>query len=126
MDKPIKLAIATEDGAQISAHLGRAPYYEVLTVEGDQIVARERRAKTFHAAGQAHDHHGSAGQTMHAGMISAAQDCVAIIAGGMGKPAFASIQAAGVQAVVTDERDIERAARAYAAGTLVNHLERLH
>ncbi len=123
----MKIAVATEDGAHVSAHFGRAPFFEVLTLENGKIVARERRAKAFHQGNHQHDDHHEAGRDTHAsGMVAAVQDCTAIIAGGMGNPAFAAIEASGLKAILTDERDIERAAQAYANGTLVNHTERLH
>ena len=122
-----KIAIATEDGVTVSAHFGRAPYFEVLTIEDGQIVARERRAKAFHQAGQQHEHHDHAGPDTHAsGMIGVMRDCAAIVAGGMGSPAFASIQAANLTPILTDLRDIEIVARAYASGTLANRMERVH
>ena len=40
-----KIAIATEDGVHVSAHFGRAPYFQVLTIDSGQIVAREKRDK---------------------------------------------------------------------------------
>ncbi|MBI5302248.1 MAG: NifB/NifX family molybdenum-iron cluster-binding protein [Chloroflexi bacterium] len=122
---PTKVAVVTEDGTRISAHFGRAPYYEIVTVDAGKIAARERRSKAFHQTHGQHEHHHGAGDT-HNDMLASARDCVAVIAGGMGNGAFSFIQAAGLEAIITDERDIERAALAYAAGTLVNHLERLH
>lgn len=119
----IKIAIVTEDGMHVSAHFGRAPYYEILTVDAGKIIARERRDKAHHQSG--HQHH-EGGHAIHGDMISAARDCVAVIAGGMGNGAYTSIQAAGLTPIITDEHDIERAALAYAAGTLINRTERLH
>jgi predicted Fe-Mo cluster-binding NifX family protein len=122
-----KIAIATEDGVTVSAHFGRAPYFEVLTFEDGQIVARERRAKVFHQGGQQHEHYDHTGHDAHAsGMIGVVRDCAAVIAGGMGNPAFASIQAANLTPILTDLRDIEQVARAYASGTLANRMERVH
>jgi len=120
-----KIAIATEDGIKASAHFGRAPYYEVVTLEDGKIIARERRAKAHHQTGDHHHDHAGHAQ-MHDDMISAAQGCVAVIAGGMGNGAFFSLKSAGLAPIITTERDIEQIALAYAAGTLVNHTERLH
>lgn len=121
-----KIAIATEDGAHVSAHFGRAPYFAVVTIENGQIVAREQRNKAFHQGGH-HEHHEHGGHDTHAsGMVGAVRDCAAIIAGGMGSPAYASIQAANLTPILTDLRDIDQVAQAYAAGTLVNRLERVH
>jgi predicted Fe-Mo cluster-binding NifX family protein len=59
-------------------------------------------------------------------MIGVVSDCAAIIAGGMGAPAYASIQAANLTPILTDLRDVDQVAQAYAAGTLVNRIERVH
>ena len=123
----MKIAVATEDGIHISAHFGRAPFFEVLTLENGKIIARERRAKAFHQGNHAHGHHDEAGRDTHAsGMVAVVEDCAAILAGGMGRPAFAAIEASGLKAILTDERDIDRAAQAYGNGKLVNRMERLH
>ena len=122
-----KIAIATEDGVHISAHFGRAPYFEVLTLDGGEIVARERREKTHHQGSHDHAHPEQGGHDTHASsMVDAVRDCTVIIAGGMGKPAYASIQAANLTPLLTDIREIESAALAYAAGKLVNRMERMH
>lgn len=121
-----KIAIATEDGIHVSAHFGRAPYFQVLTIEDGKIVASEQRTKAHHQ-GSHHEHHDHAGSDTHAsGMVAVVRDCAAIIAGGMGRPAYAAIQSAGLTSILTDEGDIEQAAKAYASGTLVNHVERMH
>ncbi|MDE3088281.1 MAG: dinitrogenase iron-molybdenum cofactor biosynthesis protein [Chloroflexota bacterium] len=121
-----KIAIATEDGVHVSAHFGRAPYFQVVTIADGKIVASERREKAHHQGGH-HEHNDHAGNDTHAGgMVAAVGDCAVIIAGGMGSPAFAAIQAAGLTPILTDEREIDQAAQAYASGTLVNRTERVH
>ena len=121
-----KIAIATEDGVHVSAHFGRAPYFQVVTLQDGRIVARERREKAHHQGGH-HEHHDHAGNDTHASdMVGVVRDCTAIIAGGMGSPAYAAIQSAGLTPILTDKRDIEQAAQAFASGTLVNRTERMH
>ncbi len=123
---PTKIAIATEDGVHVSAHFGRAPYFQVLTIENGKIVAREQRAKAHHQ-GAHHEHHEHGGHAAHANdMLKGVRDCEAIIAGGMGNPAYTSIQAAHLTPILTDLRDVDQVAHAYATGTLVNRIERVH
>ena len=118
-----KIAIATEDGVHVSAHFGRAPYFQVVTLEAGKIVSSERREKGYHGAqNEPHEH----GAHNHNSMISAAHDCVAVIAGGMGSPAYASIESAGLRPILTDEREVEKAALSYASGTLVSRMDRVH
>jgi predicted Fe-Mo cluster-binding NifX family protein len=121
-----KIAIATEDGVHVSAHFGRAPYFQVVTIQDGKIVASERREKSHHPGGH-HEHHDHAGNDTHAsGMVGVVRDCAAIIAGGMGSPAYAAIQSAGLTPILTDMRDVEQAAQAYASGTLMNRTKRIH
>ena len=127
MSQQIKIAIATEDGIHVSAHFGRAPYFQVLTIESRQVIASERRDKAFHRDNHHHGNHKESGRDTHAsGMVGVVRDCVAILAGGMGRPAYAAIQSAGLTPILTDIREIAQAGRAYAEGTLVNRSERLH
>ena len=49
----MKIAVITDDGATISRHFGRAPYYAVFTVEDGAVVEREMRDKAGHAQFQA-------------------------------------------------------------------------
>ena len=120
-----KIAIATEDGVHVSAHFGRAPYFQVVTIDNGKIIASERREKAHHQG--EHEHHEHGGNDTHAsGMVGVVSDCAAIIAGGMGSPAYASIQAAKLTPILTDLRDVDQAAQAYAAGTLTNRPERVH
>ncbi len=131
----MKIAIATEDGHTVSMHFGRAPYYAVLTVEGGQIVARELRSKSSphlagaaepeRAEGEAHGM-GAASHARHTSMAAAVADCEAMIAGGMGQGAYQSFASLGIRPVVTDVSDVDAVALGWAAGTLVDHTERLH
>jgi predicted Fe-Mo cluster-binding NifX family protein len=132
----MKIAVVSEDGATISQHFGRAPYYVVLTVEDGKVVDREKREKTAH--GHGHDHGGhvhvegevhgfdAASQDVHSRMAAPISDCQLLLARGMGMGAFQSLTQAGIQPIITDIAAIDEAVAAYLAGTLANHMERLH
>jgi predicted Fe-Mo cluster-binding NifX family protein len=133
----MKIAAITENGSTISQHFGRAPKYLVLTIEDGSIVGRELRDKLGHSQfhdEQGHDHHGDQGrhgygpvaEDRHARMSEAIADCEVILCGGMGRGAYESMKQRNIRPVVTDIRDIEEAALAYAAGRLVDHVEKLH
>ena len=132
----MKIAAVSDDGITISQHFGRAAYYVVVTVDNDEIVAREKREKLGHAhmSGETHadgSHlrgHGfdAASQSRHSQMLDAIADCEVLLARGMGAGAYASIRAAGITPVLTDIPAIDDAVRAHLAGTLVDHVERLH
>lgn len=126
----MKIAVVTEDGLTISRHFGRAPYYVVLTVENGQVLGQEQRAKFAHVHGPGEHHHEgehnpAAGDT-HASMLAPIRDCQVLLAGGMGSPAYASLEQAGITPIITDIAGIAEAVQGYLAGQLVNHTERLH
>jgi predicted Fe-Mo cluster-binding NifX family protein len=132
----LKIAVISDDGVHISQHFGRAPYYVVLTVEEGRIIDSETRPKAGHHSFAAQSHptlapgerHGydAASQSKHQTMAEAIADCQVLIAGGMGWGAFESLQAYGVEPVVTDLPDIREAALRYAQGNLPNLMQRLH
>ena len=132
----MKIAAVSDDGMTISQHFGRAQYYMVLTIQNNQIVAREKREKMGHThfANEPHTEgndprgHGydAAAQSRHARMASAIADCEALLARGMGAGAHDSMRAANIRPIVTDIAKIDDAVNAYLAGTLVDHVERLH
>ncbi len=137
-EETMKIAFISDDGKTISRHFGRAAYYVVLTIEDGKVVQREQLPKLGHGhfAAQHDEHHGhgsdaghgfeAGAQERHASMVAPILDCKALIAGGMGAGAYASIQAAGIEPIVTDVQLIDDAAAAYIAGTLKNHPEYLH
>jgi len=133
----LKIAVVTDDGERIAPHFGRARYYKVLTVEDGRIVAEELRPRGGHdhGPGMGHStgasHHGHAhhehghGHHDHRGMLQPIADCQVLIAGGMGSPAFAAAQAAGLEVVLAGG-PIPKAVDAYLRGELTSDLRRLH
>jgi predicted Fe-Mo cluster-binding NifX family protein len=126
----MKIAIVTDDHQTVSAHFGRAQFYEVFTVEAGVITGRETHAKSNHQIvsmggqheqGGAHHH-----QHDHNTMIAPIADCQVLLARGMGWGAHNSLKEHGIQPMITDIREITAAAEAYIAGTLVDHPEKLH
>jgi len=135
----MKIAAVSEDGVTISQHFGRAPFYVVVTVEDGKVVSREQRDKMGHAqfAGDPHaeEAHGAdprghgfdaSAQSRHVQMAAAIADCQILLARGMGAGAYQSMEQAGIRPVITDMGTIDDAIRAYLAGSLQDHVERLH
>lgn len=132
----MKIALITDDGQTISQHFGRAPYYLVVTFENGQEVKREMRSKLGHNhfANQEHaahnqgEQHGfdTASHNRHTSMAQSIADCEAIICGGMGAGAYASMRQLNIQPVVTDLQKIDDAIQAYLAGSLQDRTDLLH
>jgi predicted Fe-Mo cluster-binding NifX family protein len=131
----MKIAAVSEDGITISQHFGRAPFYVIVTVENNEIISREQRAKMGHAQFGGETHAGGedprghgfdpAAQSRHASMAAAIADCQILLARGMGAGAYESMRQAGIQPIVTDIASIDEAVRAYLDGKLVDHTEKL-
>jgi len=134
----MKIAAVSEDGVTISQHFGRAPFYVVVIVEDGKIVSREKRDKMGHNqfGGETHEEsHGAdprghgfdpAAQDRHARMVTAITDCEALLARGMGAGAYESMKQANIRPVVTEVANIDEAVQAYLAGSLKDHVEKLH
>jgi len=134
----MKIAAVSEDGVTISQHFGRAPFYVVVTVKDGKIVSREKRDKMGHNqfGGETHEEsHGAdprghgfdpAAQDRHARMVTAITDCEVLLARGMGAGAYESMKQANIRPVVTDVENIDEAVQAYLAGSLKDHVEKLH
>jgi len=126
----MKIAVVTDDHQTISAHFGRAQFYEVFTIETGKITAHETFTKDNHkvvALGvQPEPNTGHQHQHDHNAMIAPIADCQALLTRGMGMGAHASLKEHGIQPIITDIREIQAAVDAYIAGTLVDHPERLH
>lgn len=146
----MKIAAVTDDSRTISAHFGRARYYEVITVEEGKVTERETRSKAGHhdfaqgehgagGGSQEHDHehehthghgqgHGwdAGAQSRHQVMFAAIADCQVLLARGMGQGAYYGLMDAGIRPVVTTIDDIDEAVEAYVEGRLEDHPERLH
>jgi predicted Fe-Mo cluster-binding NifX family protein len=126
----MKMAIVSDDHQTISAHFGRAQFYEVFTINAGKVTARETLVRSnsqivavgggHEAEGEHHHHHD------HNAMITPISDCQVLLAGGMGMGAHLSLKEHGIQPIITDIREIQAAVDAYLAGTLVDHKERLH
>ena len=132
----MKIAAVSEDGVNISQHFGRAPYYVVLTVEGNEIVDSDTRPKAGHHTFAAQEHprlapgerHGydPGSQAKHRSMAETIADCEVLIAGGMGQGAYEGLRGYGIRPIVTDVGDIREAVGRYLEGNLPDLRERLH
>lgn len=113
----MKIAFPTDDGETISPHFGQAQYFKVFAVDEGKVKGSELRSKASHQHGD-HSH----GEGIHPGqqMVEAIADCRVLIAGGMGAPALARANAAGLEVMLTGVNTIQSALEAYLAGKLEN------
>jgi predicted Fe-Mo cluster-binding NifX family protein len=135
----MKIAAVTDDEKTISPHFGRATKYVVLTVDDDQIIARELREKAGHRdfkheGSHNHEHHdhahgrgyGKRAEEKHKRMFEAILDCQVLLARGMGRGAYQGLHQNGIRPILTDIAGIDTAALAVIDGSIEDHTERLH
>ena len=132
----VRIAVVSNDGETISRHFGKANSYLVVTVVDGEVVAQELRPKASHENFAGHQHetpepgqprgfgHGSAAK--HRAMTETIGDCDFLIAGGMGQGAYQALREAGIETVLTDERDVSEAIQRYIQGDLPSLSDRLH
>ena len=122
-----KIAVASDDGNNVSSHFGRAPYYTVLTMKDGAVAAREQRAKVAphghgHEPGESHASHGA----HHGAMLDPIRDCQVVIARGMGDGAYIHLTEAGLAVILTQLHSVEEVAEAVGSGSLQHQPQRLH
>jgi len=132
----MKIAVVTDDHKTISAHFGRAQYYDVFTVEDNKVVKKEIREKANHSQFSGEDHHhGEHGdshgmdpgsQRRHGLMMETIDDCQVLMACGMGQGAHNNLRERGIKPILTDIQQIHEALDAYLLGTLIENLDRVH
>lgn len=118
----MKIAIASDDRINICPHFGRTMGFEIAEIQDGKVTSRDYRKNDFtgHAKGE-HDH---ATEDKHATIVERLQDCCAVIANGMGMRIRVDLEAAGIQAFITDQTVVDKAIEAYVAGELDNHPDR--
>ncbi|RKX70800.1 dinitrogenase iron-molybdenum cofactor biosynthesis protein [candidate division WOR-3 bacterium] len=132
----MKIAIVTEDKTTISEHLGGAPYFMVVTIEGDKVVNRETRKKIGHKEFAGEETHpptdekgrhgfGPRASERHQKIFDAIKDCDVLIAGRMGLGAYTDMQGFGLKVICTDVKDIEEAVSLYLTGKLTHREDRV-
>lgn len=126
------IAFVTDDGATISAHFGRALYYEILLLDGGKVVGRRRVEKAGHHTwggghheedGHGHGHHQD---HKHAAMTAPLAGVSVLVARGMGMGAQQHLLGSGIRPILTDVQTIDAAVEHYLAGTLADNPRRLH
>jgi predicted Fe-Mo cluster-binding NifX family protein len=130
----MKIAVATEQGKIISDHFGRSPYFAIFEIENGNIINQSMRQNTFtgHFRGhhEGHQHvehqHGTGGTHGHDSAAEGLGDCNVVISHGMGRRAWEDLRARGIEMIVTDETEVEKAVHMYLAGKLRDNVDKLH
>jgi len=124
----MRIAIATDDGAEVSGHTGRCQGFVIFDVNVGQAQRVEDRANTFtgHAQGLCtHEHDGEPGSApgvghhSHAALLENLGDCEALVTRGLGRRLIQDLASRGITAYVCAPMTADEAAQQFAAGKLV-------
>lgn len=121
----MKIAVATNNGENVTGHLGRCRSFLVYTIENEEIKERELRTNTFTHHGSGEHQHGKhehgAGEHRghsHGALVQGLNDCKAVIFQSGGWRVINDLERANIKPVLTDESFADSAVEKYIAGTL--------
>jgi predicted Fe-Mo cluster-binding NifX family protein len=115
----MKVAIALDEGSEVSRHFGRTSHYLIASIENSAIIGRDvRNAHRLHGTGDAALPHHHAHEQGHSEILKELSDCNAVICGGIGPRAVHDLNAHGVQVYITDHADPEMALQQLTQGKL--------
>lgn len=124
----MKIAVVTDDHHTISAHFGRATFYEIFLIEHGEVVEQHALPKSNHRHANLEEPHEENHQHNHdhSAMMESILDCDVLITRGMGTGAYNALKLRSIEPIITDIQEIENAVKAYMDGTIIDHPERLH
>lgn len=119
----MKIAVSTADGRTICGHLGSCSKFFIYDVEEGKVISREiREVVPVHGPKEGHRHNMHHGDSHHhnghQGLAKSLSDCAAVITNGMGRPMATSLQAGGIEPIITGETDPNTAIDLYLEGNL--------
>lgn len=109
-----KIAVGTTDRATVCHHLARSSSFLVFEVRDGQIVSKTARDRQSDTCGQ------------HLSFVQVLEGCDAVLCGGIGQGAAVSLEANGIEPVVTaGPHSIDEALSLYLEGKLATTTERV-
>ncbi len=135
-DVLMRVAVATNNGKTLALHAGRCKFFYIYEIGPDgKIVKLEERPNPHldwirteigvgHGRGRGFGRGMGWGRRHHEGghghelLFQAISDCDVLLAASMGRHIAEEAAQRGMRAIVTSERDIQKALEAFAKGTL--------
>lgn len=116
----MRIAVASDDGAQVAAHTGRCRGFVIFDLMGQTPARVEYRSNTYtaHARGQCQGGHTDAGHQGHGALVEALADCQVLVTRGLGPRLVADLARRGIDAYVCSVERVDEAAELYARGQL--------
>lgn len=126
----MKIAFVSDDHQTISAHYGKAKFFEIYVLQIGKVIAHETVAKSnpqvIRMGYTEHQPNTDVHNHDHTSMMAPILDCEVLITRGIGKSAHNSLIENDIQPIVTDIQTIQDALAAFLSGTITNHPEHIH
>ena len=121
----MKIAVASEDGINLTGHVGRCEMFIVYEVLGNEILNVEKRLNSFTMHKQEdhqHEHHSheNQGTSKHAGIINGLKDCNYLFCCSGGPGLIDDLISSGIQTILTEEMEAEKAVKLFIEGKLIS------
>lgn len=116
----MRIAVASDDGINVTGHVGKCRGFLIIDVENGEILKKEIRKNSFtdHTIGKneenVHDHEnghggGHGNNDGHKRLAEGLKDCKYLISYGMGWKLVEDIKSLGIEPLVTSETNAELA-----------------
>jgi predicted Fe-Mo cluster-binding NifX family protein len=124
----MKIAVASDDGINLTGHVGRCDMFLVYDVNDKLITGVQKRENNFtmHKQGNHdnHEHHGNShgnhGHHNHHGILEGLKDCGYLICSCAGPGLVSDLRQNGIETILTDEMEADKAVNMLLNGTLIN------
>jgi predicted Fe-Mo cluster-binding NifX family protein len=125
----MKIAVASDDGIMLTGHVGRCEMFIVFEVLKKEIINLEKRINSFtmhKIDNHQHEHHNHEHHETgrHTGIINGLKDCNYLICSSCGPGLVDDFIKNGIQIILTDEMEAEKAVKLFIDDKLENDPER--
>ena len=123
----MKIAVASDDGINLTGHVGRCDMFLVFDTKDKEILNVEKRENSFtmHKQGghQEHNHEHNHGNHSggHHGILGGLNDCQYLLCSSAGPGLITDLNAHGIETILTDNMDAKTAVERFLSGDLVNN-----
>lgn len=128
----IKIAVASDNGISLTGHIGRCEMFLIFDIIGKEIVKKAEKINSFtmhktgnHSNREHHvHHHENEGIGRHIGIINGLKDCKYLICSGAGPGLINDLNANGIEIILTEVMEAEKAVRMFINGELSSDPDR--
>jgi predicted Fe-Mo cluster-binding NifX family protein len=122
----MKIAVASDDGSMLTGHVGRCEMFIVFDTLKGEILNSEKRLNTYTMHKQEnhkHEHHKheNLGLGRHNGILNGLKDCNYLICSSCGQGLIDDLMSNGIQIILADEMEAEKAVKLFTDGKLENN-----